>query len=93
MPDYLRTLNNIVVGISFTVVVDKEADASKSECLELQKLLIERGYKKWKPKIVQKLTTVVYVISYFIKLLAKKIWAKIETGSCNCLVSRAFVEA
>ena len=75
LPDYLRILDFLVVGLLITIVVDKRINSFfSSGAAELQVIaetLEKEGLGRWKPRSAEKLLRVVHVISYFVALLSK----------------------
>lgn len=73
---YLNNLNNLVPGLLVSVVIEKNISIWGTNKIESQKqitsLLANAGLGDWKPKIAEKLVTIVHLASYFTALLANE---------------------
>ncbi|HFK1747131.1 TPA: hypothetical protein ACGX4N_003944 [Bacillus cereus] len=72
--EYLDNINNLVNGIAFTLVVDKEihslADINEKQSKKLiAKILEEKGYGTFKPDVAEKVYRITHLISYLVHLL------------------------
>jgi hypothetical protein len=73
LPEYLNTLNFLVVGLLVTIVVDKQIPSfftSQKQLSELSELLEKEQLGSWKPAVAEKLIRIVHIIAYFIGLLS-----------------------
>ena len=73
LSDYLRVLNNSVVGLLVNVVIDKKVDSFYGRNIPSYILedLEDREMNAWKPKITGKVIRIVHIVSYIIALLSK----------------------
>ncbi len=74
LPDYLTALNNTIVGLFFTVIIDKNVESIISNDTDrkcLQEDLQNKGYEQWNQTVVDKLISVLHIISYFIALFTE----------------------
>ena len=74
---YLNLSNNLVNGLLFTLIVDKNIISiiGKNEIESLDKdvkILNNYGFGEWKKEIAEKLLRVIHIICYFIELLSKE---------------------
>lgn len=69
LDDYLSALN-LIPGLLFTVVVEKEADSiSPSEIKEIVKTLKDNNMGEWKSGVVEKLLRICNISAYLVSLL------------------------
>jgi len=75
LDEYLRALDMCVIGLLYTVVVEKEIvtffDNEDKSSEEMLNTLKENGFGEWKPKVAEKLARVVHIASYLVSLLSK----------------------
>lgn len=74
LEEYLYTINNLVNGIAFTLIVDKEihslADINEKSSKKLiAKILGEKGYGTFKPDVAEKVYRIINLVSYLVHLL------------------------
>lgn len=72
--EYIISANNLINGLLFTLVVDKDVKSinstnSKEGIKKLSQYLFENGYGNWKPLVAEKLLRITSIIAYFSKLL------------------------
>lgn len=105
--EYLDTINDLVNGIAFTLVVDKEiyslADINEKQSKKLiAKTLKEKGYGTFKPDVAEKVYRIITLISYLVHLLVpygKKIFwmsdqdSTIATGEKHQNIARLMQNA
>jgi hypothetical protein len=75
LPEYLRAIDFLVVGILVTIIVDKRIttffSTQENNLRELSEFLEKEELGSWKPAVAEKLFRIVHIISYFIGLLSK----------------------
>ena len=73
LPRYLRLVDGYVLGLVFTLVVDKSIPSLFGPSDETHRLLVaaleERGYKSVVPKIAERIFRVVHTIAFLLALL------------------------
>lgn len=107
LEDYLLAINNLVNGISFTLVVDKEIQSlaeenNKESKYLIAKILEERGFGSYKADVAEKVYRITNLTSYLVNLLVpngKKIFwmsdqdATIETEDMHKKMGQLFNNA
>ena len=76
LESYLNTVNFMVVGLLYTVVVSKDIESlfgvDKTNKFLLSEILENANLGKWKPKVAEKLLRIVHTIAYLTALLSKE---------------------
>jgi hypothetical protein len=75
LKDYLNTLDYCVIGLLYTVIIEKEVETlfvGKDETFNsMCKLVYDSGFGKWKPNVLEKLLRIVHTAAYLTALLSK----------------------